>query len=404
MFRRILPLLPLLAALSAGAETYKSFWLTESISGRTVGPIVARPGNVFTVGGGQWRVLRCNGHEIVFADAEGRRTEGPYDLVEQRLLDLGPTAYVFTRIVDFTGDDPEVDRSVVTQARRAPPGDRASDRPMRWVLAPVPSTNPGAHRAPMATWSLSRFTMAPTVAGFLDLYDSVGYDWSVKSVTRRHGSDLRLMRLGASGEWNGFRAEAGLAFAGKASGALAADTLSLSRLHLRDVDGLFLSAGYDYGFVIDQGWSASVGGQLSYASLSGCVTARTARRAAAPEETAEGAPAEGAEENPTPSYEFHSWGGDLSLDEIRVTAAIGIRYDQWYWGVGAKFLLDCVGDVSTGVRVPAFDGFHDLEAERTQPVSMLFEGWYSPDDRWVILGGLSIGSETMLRVGGGWFF
>ena len=95
----------------------------------------------------------------------------------------------------------------------------------------------------------------------------------------------------------------------------------------------------------------------------------------------------------------------MVVSNLRIdAAAIGIRYDQWYWGVGAKFLLDCVGDVSTGVRVPAFDGFHDLEAERTQPVSMLFEGWYSPDDRWVILGGLSIGSETMLRVGGGWFF
>ena len=56
------------------------------------------------------------------------------------------------------------------------------------------------------------------------------------------------------------------------------------------------------------------------------------------------------------------------------------------------------------MRIPVLDGSHELEAERTTPVSLLFQGWYSPDDHWVIQGGLSLGSETMLRIGGGWFF
>ena len=413
MIRRLLLACLLFAAVVAGAETYKSFWLTEAVSGRTVGPIVSKPGNTFTVGGERWKVQRCDGREILFADASGRKTEGPYDLVEQRLLDLGSASYVFTRIMDFRGSDPDVDHSVVTQARRAQPDERAGagvreDRPQRWVLGPVPSTNPGAHRDAIEPWSLKTFSLAPTALGFIDLYHSVDYDWSVHSVSKTHGSAIRLLRLGAEGEWNGFRAEAGLAFAGKASGALAPDGLVLSRLHLRDVDGWFLSAGYDYGFIIDQGWSASVGVHGSYESLSGGLSARTTHRDSGesmnsePGEESEEAVSDG--DNETPSYGFGSWGGDLSLDEFRLTTAVGIRYDDWYWGLGAKFLIDCLADASTGVSIPVLDGEHKLEAERAKPVSLLFHGWYSPDDRWVIQGGLSVGSETMLRIGGGWFF
>jgi len=409
MLRRLFALLPLLAALSAGAATYKSFWLTESVSGRTVGPIVSRPGNVFTVGGAQWRVRRCDGREIVFESVADNRTEGPYDLVEQRLLDLGPSAYVFTRITDFVGTDPGVDRSVVTQARRAAaPGGRAAaggDRPQRWVLGPVPSTNPGAHRDAVKPWSLRPFSMAPTVAGFVDLYRSVEYDWSVSSVAKSHGSAIRLIRLGAEGEWNGFRAEAGLSFNGRASGALTADCLELSRLRLDDVDGWFATVGYDYGFVIDEGWSVSVGVQGSYESLSGGLSARTTRPSESAEDEGAGSSDAGGDEGEhVPSYGFHAWSGDLSFDEFRLTAAVGLRYDQWYWGVGAKFLIDCLADASTGEKIPVLDGSHELEAERSTPVSLLFQGWYSPDDHWVITGGLSLGSDTMLRIGGGWFF
>lgn len=401
MIRRLLLACILFAAAVAGAATYKSFWLTESVSGRTVGPIVSRPGNVFTVGGVQWRVRRCDGREIVFESVVGNRIEGPYDLVEQRLVDLGSAAFVFTRVTDFVGSDPTADRSVVSQARRAA-APAAGDRPQRWVLGPVPSTNPGAHREAVKPWSLHAFSMAPTVTGFLDLYRSVGYDWSVHSVAKNHGSDVRLLRFGAEGEWNGFRAEAGLSFNGSASGALVSDSLELSHLRLKNADGWFLSVGYDYGFVIDEGWSASVGAHGSYESLSGRLSARTTRPVAASEKDEPGDTVEGGES--VPSYGFHSWGGNLSFDEFRLTAAVGIRYDQWYWGIGAKFLLDCLSDASTGVRIPVLDGSHELEAERTTPVSLLFQGWYSPDDHWVIQGGLSLGSETMLRIGGGWFF
>ena len=409
MIRRLLLACLLFATAVSGAAAYKSFWLTESVSGLTVGPIVSRPGNVFTVGGAQWRIHRCDGREIVFESVGGNRTEGPYDLVEQRLLDLGPAAYVFTRITDFVGSDPTVDRSVVSQARRAAaPGGRAAaggDRPQRWVLGPVPSTNPGAHKDAVKPWSLHPFSMAPTVSAFLDLYRSVEYDWSVSSVAKSHDSAIRLIRLGAEGEWNGLRAEAGLSFNGSASDALVADSLELSRLRLNDADGWFARIGYDYGFVIDEGWSVSVGVEGSYESLSGRLSAHTTQ----PAESADDGPAESTETSGEDgerirSYGFHSWHGDLSLDEFRLTAGVGLRYDQWYWGLGAKFLLDCLTDVSTGVRIPVLDDSHELKAERTMPVSLLFQGWYSPDDHWVIQGGLSVGSDTMLRIGAGWFF
>ena len=103
LFLLLAALLPAFAAPASAAETYKSFWLTETISGRTVGPIVNKPGNRFTLDGVQYIVMESASGEINFAEARKMELAGPFELVEQRVIPLGSRAYVFTRILDFTG-------------------------------------------------------------------------------------------------------------------------------------------------------------------------------------------------------------------------------------------------------------------------------------------------------------
>ena len=90
--KRILPLLLAALALHAAAAEFKSFWLTEAVSGRTLGPLVNKPGNRFTLDGRDWIVMQSKPGEINFADAATLAPEGPYDLVEQRMVDLGPAS------------------------------------------------------------------------------------------------------------------------------------------------------------------------------------------------------------------------------------------------------------------------------------------------------------------------
>ena len=411
MLRRSLLLLFALAAFRAGAEPFKSFWLTEAVSGRTVGPVVNKPGNRFTLNGTEWIVLQSKPGQIHFADAATLTPEGPYDLVEQRMVDLGPLAYVFTRIEDFDGADPTADRSVVTQANRAPAQKGrhpwSQDLPERWVLGPVPSTNPGAHKEMPEPWSLRRLELAPECYAFLEPLHRVQYDWELDSLRGKEKESLKTFRLGAAGEWNGFSGEAGLAAGGKTSGTLVDDSLALSGLRLDDGKGIFLGAAYDYRFEIEGGWGAAVGVYGAYERLSVKASCRSASlKGTAKREPAagDGDGGDGDEASEPVDYGFHSWSSDFTFSELRAGVAAGIRYDEWYWGLGATFRIDCLDSVSADAGIPVLDERIDLDAERSQPVGLAFTGWYSPMENVVLEGRLAFGTETSLRLGAGVFF
>jgi len=104
------------------------------------------------------------------------------------------------------------------------------------------------------------------------------------------------------------------------------------------------------------------------------------------------------------SYGFGSWSHDATLSEFRATAVASIRYDEWYWGLNASFLIDCVADTSLSADVPVLGRDYDLEADRSQPVGLRFGGWYSPVDHWTLEAAFTVGSETTLRLAAGWYF
>ena len=253
--RIILPLLLLALSVLSAQAAYKAFWVTEAISGITVGPVVNKPGNRFVAGGSSWVVLDSRPGEINFADARTLAVQGPYALAEQRMFELGELAYVFTRVEDYKGDRPGDDASRVSQARRAPaqkaeePGSR--DLPERWVLGPVPSTNPAAHKDAVEPWSIPTLSLRPAVVGFVDLVQKVQYDWKLGGLSGSRKQSLQVVRAGVSGEWNGFHADLGISTGGKTSGTLVKDGLAVSRLRIRGGDGLFAEAGYDYSFLLD---------------------------------------------------------------------------------------------------------------------------------------------------------
>ena len=409
--KRLLVCLLALAAAAAPAAQYKSMWITEMISGRTVGPVVNKPGNRFSAGGREWIVLQSKRGEVNFADAATLTPQGPYGLVEQRMFELGDDSYVFTRVIDYEGSTPGVSEAVVSQAERAPAQKGrhswSEDVPERWVLAPIPSTNPGAHKEPGKTWHLEPLDVAPSLTAWIEPVRADPYDWSLGGLAGTD-ADLETRRLGVSGFWKGLFAEAAYVASGKSSGSLVPDGTSLSALKIGGADGWHLAAGYRYTAVVDGPWSASLQVHASYDTLSADLSATTTAETDILVTTVAAPTEEGGEATTTETVQkgigFESWKKDVTMDEIRVGVGIGLQYDEWYWGASLRVLADCWTDTSLDVDVPVLGKDYKLEADRARPVGVQAGLWYCPADNWILEGSLTLSSETALRLGAGLFF
>ena len=396
----------LAAATPAAAGPYKSMWITDVLSGRTVGPVVNKPGNRFSAGGSQWIVLQSGPGEVNFAAADTLAPQGPYGLVEQRMFELGSDAYVFTRILDYEGGDPGADEAVESQAERAPAEKGrhpwSADLPERWVLAPLPSTNPGAHKEPGRSWHPDRLDVAPSATVWIEPFRKDDFEWSLGGLS---GSDaaVETRRIGVSGFWNGFFGEAAFSASGKTDGTLVPDGTSLSELELGGGDGWHLAAGYRYAVVIDGPWSAEASAFGTYDTLSADVSAVTAAEGAAP--PAESGPDDGDGGAPAgPAASFRDWKTGVTMDGFRIGVGLGLSYDEWYWGAAARLVVDCWTDTKIDAKVPVLGTDYELEAERAHPVGGQIGVWYCPAGNWLLEASVSLGTETALRLGAGMFF
>ncbi len=408
--KRLLACLLAASALAASAAGFKSMWITDVATGRTVGPVVNKPGNRFTAGGREWIVLQSKPGEVNFADAASLAPQGPYGLVEQRMFELGEEAYVFTRVLDYEGSTPGVSEAVVSQAERAPAEKGrhswSQDLPERWVLEPLPSTNPGAHKEPGKSWGIETLQVAPTATVWFESIHRDPYDWTLGGFSGTDAS-VETWRLGASGSWMGLFAEAAYVSGGKSSGSLVPDGTSLSKLKLEGGDGWHLGAGYRYAFVIDGPWSGSIGVYGSWDTLSADLSATTTSETdivVATTETDEETGETVTTETVKKGLGFSEWKEDATLEEFRAGVAIGLQFDEWYWGAAARVVADCWTDTSIDLKVPVAGKDYRLEAERARPVGVQLSCWYCPVGNWILEGSLTLSTETTLRLGTGFFF
>ena len=388
------------------AASYRCFWLTETITGQTIGPIVNKPGHRFTVDRRQWIVMEAAPGEISFADSKTLGLEGPYDLIEQRIIGLGKKAYVFTRIQDFEGTDPDKSVAVLSQAVRAPAQSAdtekpwTKDLPARWVLAPVPSTNPGTYRANNEQWSLQQTFVSPSVLLFAEPLHKIECDWKLGGQLGKTKSELETKRYGIAGQWRGIEAEAGIASGGKVSDTLVEDGPLVSDLKLGDCDGWFAALGYRYSFEIEKQWGVAFSVQASYESMDGTLSASVAAEKALALGLGDAVSAE----EQTPGYGFIKWKNNTSWDRFDLDLAVALTYDEWYWGGSGSVVLNCLSEFSADGSLPVLESEYKLDAERTSPISFRISGWYSPADHLALEGSLTVGGETSLRLGVSYFF
>ena len=406
MKKRILTTIALLAlALQAqAAGDYTMFWLTETITGTTAGPFVNKPGNRVRASGREWTILAAQPGKILFSDPVAQKYYGPYDLVLQRIVELGDAAFSFSRIEPFQGDDPSADI-----ASRTSPAPRVREptieRPQRWEPDRLPGTNPAEHVKKASAFSLDALVRPAAAAAWFEPFREVKYDWSVGDYAGSGGAKTETTRYGVSGTWRNFFAEGSLVSGGETTSSLVPDGTLLSDLGLSNGSGYALRGGYLYSFVIDGNWNGNLGGILSYEKTEYDMhaTAYTSQGVVVAPAAAEAAGAQEGDATTT-AYAFERFEESVEMDELALTFAGGIDYTSEFWGVGLYFTLDLYTDTGFSGSVAVRDETFDLSADRTHPIGVSLAGWYSPFADYLVSASASTGAETSIRLGFGKFF
>lgn len=399
-------------AATAYAEEYKMFWLTETITRDTIGPIVRKTGNTFRVAGREWTILDSKTGEILFYDAAARKKYGPYDFMLNRIVDLGGVALGISRIDTFdSGENDElphiltsVDNSTTVTA---PP----VDRPRRWTPTPIPSTNPRAHKSFFDNFYIIPRKRPASAMFWAEPIRSVNYNWEIGDYAGTAGEKIEMSSYGIAGSYGNWFAELYAISSAKTAGGIVPDGTSLSDLNMDSGSGYGGRAGYLYSFVIDGNWNANFGGFASYESTTFNIegTALTSHGVTTlPPPTPEDGVVLPTDATNVGSvvkeYTFDSFTSEVDMSELTVAIMGGIDYTSDYWGVGAYGFIDLYSDIEIDGKLSFNDKSYDIAADRAHPIGITFSGWYSPFMEFFFGGSATFGNEISARMFAGWFF
>lgn len=387
--------------LPSTAEGFKLFWLTETISGATVGPVSSEPGTRFTAAGKQWTVLASKAGQILFADSQSGVKYGPYDFMPKRIIELGDVALAFTRVDNFSVKD-EVHTNQRSRVPTPNDPDQPLKRPKRWEPKPLPSTNPADHEPPPENFSMTKRNYPPSLYFWMEPMHDVKYNWLVGDYAGNSGADMKMTRLGVSGSWCNWFAEISQSQEAKTSGTIVPDETYLSNLGLDNGSGFALRGGYVYSFVVDGNWNVSFGGYLSYEHAEFDMNATVFSRhgeVVSSTDVDTSSTTDTKTDTTTVSYSFENYTESVEMDEMTATAMGGIDYTSLYWGVGAFIMVNLYSDNKFSGSVSVEDETYKLSADHTDLVGVGMTGWYSPFLDYFVTGSASVGSESVFRIG-----
>ena len=376
------------------------FWLTETISGKTTGPIPAVAGTRFKTAHGDWIISAVEAGKILLSDAKTGKTYGPYGFQPQRIIMLGDKAMLFSKIENAAALPPPLRRQPLTDLPAPLPTRTAQtreDAPQGWDRKPPPSTNPGDHLNRPAPFSLEAREHPAAIEIWFEPLHSVKYDWSLGGYTGNQGKKLEASHIGASGTWRNFFIETSYINDAKISGSIVPEGTYLSDFTVDNGSGFSLAGGYVYSFVIDQNWNAGFGGFIQYerTTFDMNATVLTHGDTVIPPET-DPAPED---DTITHSYAFKTDTSSLRMQETILGAFGGIDYATPVWGAGINLIINLYTDVNTSGSIEIIDDRHALSAKQTHPVGVAFSGWIAPVNDFFVTTRFMVGTEISIRLG-----
>ncbi len=390
----LLALLPLAALANVTTER---FWLENTITRKTYGPVVRQTGFRFQAGDESFTVLESAPRVLRVARQPDGKVFGPFDIHNGHILDLGNYAFAILNVQTAEVPDLPPDLQELT-------GVRVQGRPPK----PAPAQPAYVRKpVPVAQWPLR-------LGAWIEPSRAAKYDWTIGGYAGEKSRDLKSTRLGASADWGHFFLRLGLVNDSKQSGSIAPATTALDSLKLENGSGFDLAFGYIHPFALDEGWDILVGGLLEWTSESYDLTANALQRVTVTrpaESTDNGASSESSADAPEAestapvvSYEYGNATSGIDLSELILAAVAGIRYQQDFWGAQGLLRIDFVSDISTSGSVHVLDTDLSVSGDRSHPVVIEFGGWCYWLDHLRSDLTLQLGSIRSLRLGVTWEF
>ena len=386
----LLAALLLPATLLAGQRNTVRFWLQNTVTHDTFGPVVRQTGYRFQAGTSAFVVLDSSPGTLRLARLPNGERLVPCDIVPGRILDLGDAAYTIINVQDAVVPDlpPEM-ADLSAYGLNDPTSGRQRTKIHRRDL-------------PVSEWPLR-------VGGWIEPTRSVRYDWTVGGFAGKKAHSIKSTRIGARAEWGNAFLQAGIAGGGKQSGSLTPPMTALDHLTISGGSGISLSAGWIQPFIIDDSWDLLVGGIGEWASesydLNAHALVRTERPKDADAETLESGTEGETESAPEGAYyEYRTVSSSLDLSEIVLAAVVGIEYHQDFWGARAMLRADLFSDVSTSGSI-TLDGTRlAVSGERADPLLAEFGAWCYWIDQLRSDVTVQLGAVNSLRVAVLWEF
>lgn len=377
--------------LDAQAARVARFWLEHTISRKAHGPIVNQPGYRFQIGTDGYIVLASKEGQVLFSTYPETQYLGPYDLEQDRIVDLGAQAYTIIRI-------DSVEQQEI-------PAHIAANVPAIPASPATPPAEPAVIPAEPWTWDTSAWPLTAMVWG--EPFRRIKYDWTLGGYEGERASDLESLRLGATLFWGGWSISVGAVAGGEQVDSVIPPNFSVSDLRLDGGSGLLAALGYMHRIRLDPRWSALVGGVALYRDESYDLTATTLVRVIEVPvvDTPVTDPTDEAPTEPVPepepelNSEYATTTSDASLTEYTVTFSGGIEYEADAWGTRLEILLTALEDTSVDARVTVLDSEYLLEGSRSHPVSVALTGWCYVLEGVRLESQLSAGAETAIRLG-----
>lgn len=376
------------------AANVARFWLENTISHESYGPILNQAGYRFQIGTEGYVVLQAKPGQVLFSTYPQPQSLGPFDLQPDRIIDLGEKAYAIVRLDSVPA--PTIPSDVLPNAPNTTP------------TFAVPGTSPrptGPIPAEPWTWSPSQSRLV--TSAWYEPFHSTKYDWSLGSVEGSSASDLELSRLGATVEWGGFEGSLGYSITAKHADSIVPPTEQvLDDLRLEEGDGLFASAGYAHRIPLERRWHAVLGGLFEYRSESYGLNAIVFDGT---DSTWVEVPAD-----PNGTSTDPVWEEQIIQNTKQVTESVtledyvlllhgGIAYEADAWGTRIDLLITAWDDTTTDASIQILEEpEYVLTGSRSHPVTVSVAAWCYVLEGVKAEAKASFGGDTALRLGVGY--
>lgn len=392
-----------------------TFWLLNTIDGSANGPFTKEPGARFSIDGQSYSIMASAPGTILFSTYPTSKYFGPYSFKENHIIHLKDKTYSIYRINDKNTHKPlhQTSTSQTTKPKQEPTTDTTTIVevkhhvvPVRRDLAPAPTTNPGAFKEPEPfNFSFVKTQRDNYYAIFVEPITETKFNWEIGGYNGNQNSSLERKKIGVFGNYKGFFGEASLLMSQKSSGTLVPNDSNLSNLILDGGNGFSLKGGYEYRFLLDKKWHASVdiSAEYSKSNFDMSATALVKSETSTPKDTTNSTTTEELNQ-PVVSFIRVNESSTITIDELSLKIGFGVDRTSSFWEIGFYAGLFLYSDLSSSGSITLFDKNYDVSAKRSHPIYAELNGWYAPSEEFFINGKAFIGTDTGIRIGIGRFF